>query len=88
MKLIHFSKRDVFHIIFYIVFVNTSLISAIKIDPDGGYKDIVIRIASDGSVPENDCPKILYNIKVSDLHVNYITFLIIFNECTSQESES
>ena len=72
MKLIHFSKREYFHIIFSIIFVNTSLISAIKIDPDGGYKDIVIRIASDGSVPENDCPKILYNIKVSD----FISFVI------------
>ena len=41
-----------------------SLITAIKIDPDGGYKDLVIQISSDGSVPENDCPKILYNIKV------------------------
>ena len=55
--------------------MNTSLISAIKIDPDGGYKDIVIRIASDGSVPENDCPKILYNIKVSDFLSFVITLL-------------
>ena len=44
-----------------------SLITAIKIDPDGGYKDLVIQISSDGSVPENDCPKILYNIKVRKL---------------------
>ena len=42
-----------------------SLGAAIKIDSDGGYKDLVIRIASDGSVPENECPKILYNLKVS-----------------------
>ena len=41
-----------------------SLGTTMKIDPDGGYKDLVIRIASDGSVPENDCPKILYNLKV------------------------
>ena len=56
----------------------TSLISAIKIDPDGGYKDIVIRIASDGSVPENDCPKILYNIKVSAVSIIFLCKLISF----------
>ena len=47
-----------------IILMMTSLITAIKIDPDGGYKDLVIRISSDGGVPETDCPKILYNIKV------------------------
>ena len=33
-------------------------------DVDGGYKDIVVRIAGDGSVPEEMCPKIISNIKV------------------------
>ena len=44
--------------------MSLSFITGMKIDPDGGYKDLVIRISSDGSVPENDCPKILYNLKV------------------------
>ena len=51
-------------LLFKIILMMMSLITAIKIDPDGGYKDLVIQISSDGSVPENDCPKILYNIKV------------------------
>ena len=42
-----------------------SLGTTMKIDPDGGYTDLVVRISSDGSVPENNCPKILYNLKVS-----------------------
>ena len=52
-----------------IILMLTSLITAIKIDPDGGYKDLVIRISSDGGVPENDCPKILYNIKVREIRL-------------------
>ena len=58
-------------LLFNIISMMTSLITAIKIDPDGGYKDLVIRIASDGSVPENDCPKILYNIKVRNIRMLY-----------------
>ena len=57
------SRRDVGPFILYITLM-INLIAAMKIDPDGGYKDLVIRISSDGSVPENDCPKILYNLKV------------------------
>ena len=56
-------------LLFNTISMMMSLITAIKIDPDGGYKDLVIRIASDGSVPENDCPKILYNIKVRSIHM-------------------
>ena len=36
--------------------------SQISIDPDGGYKGIVIQI--DKNVPEEQCPKILSNLKV------------------------
>ena len=37
-------------------------VRTIQLDKDGGYTDIVIRIAS--TVPEDSCPKILANIKV------------------------
>ena len=37
--------------------------SQIRIDPDGGYNGIVIKI--DRDVPEKHCPRILSNIKVS-----------------------
>ncbi len=37
-------------------------VRTIQLDKDGGYTDIVIRIAN--SVPEDSCPKILANIKV------------------------
>ena len=37
--------------------------SQIRIDPDGGYTGIVIKINKD--VPQDLCPKILSNIKVS-----------------------
>ena len=66
-KFIDPSCCDVGSLIRFII-LTTSLITAMKIDPDGGYKDLVIRIASDGSVPENDCPKILYNLKVRVLY--------------------
>ena len=36
--------------------------TAIQVDKDGGYTDIVVKISS--SVPEDSCPKILTNIKV------------------------
>ena len=36
--------------------------SQITIDPDGGYKGIIIKI--DKNVPEENCPKILSNLKV------------------------
>ena len=35
-----------------------------KMDVDGGYRDIVIKVAGDRSVPEEMCPKIISNIKV------------------------
>ena len=77
MKIIFLSHQDVNHIFIFALILMTSLISAIKIDPDGGYKDIVIRIAEDGSVPENDCPKILYNIKVSAVFYLLCTYFYI-----------
>jgi hypothetical protein len=40
-----------------------SIVRAIEIDKDGGYTDIVVRISN--SVPEDSCPKILANIKVT-----------------------
>ena len=76
MKLICPSHQDISQIILFLFLLTTSLITSIKIDPDGGYKDIVIRVASDGSVPENDCPKILYNIKVS---IYYIIINLFIN---------
>ena len=57
-------SRGVVGCLIIYVMLMMSLGATMKIDPDGGYKDLVIRIASDGSVPENDCPKILYNLKV------------------------
>ena len=36
--------------------------SQISIDPDGGYKGIVIQIQK--NVPEEKCPQILSNLKV------------------------
>ena len=68
-KVKHFYLRHHHHLSFVILYLtpilmSLSFITGMKIDPDGGYKDLVIRISSDGSVPENDCPKILYNLKV------------------------
>ena len=68
-KVKHFYLRHHHHLSFVIIYLtpilmSLSFITGMKIDPDGGYKDLVIRISSDGSVPENDCPKILYNLKV------------------------
>ena len=77
MKFIYPSHQAVSQIILLILLLSTRLIASIKIDPDGGYKDLVIRIASDGSVPENDCPKILYNIKVSIYFIIFIINLFI-----------
>ena len=39
--------------------------SKIEVDGDGGYSGIVIKIADDGSVPEDKCQEILDNIRVS-----------------------
>ena len=60
----HASTRLVLGI-FILYSTMMSLGTTMKIDPDGGYTDLVVRISSDGSVPENNCPKILYNLKVS-----------------------
>ena len=38
--------------------------SLLKLESDGGYSGLVIKIADDGSVPEDKCPQILDNIKV------------------------
>ena len=39
--------------------------SKIRIDPDGGYTGIVVKIRKD--LPENECPLILENIKVRQI---------------------
>ncbi len=41
-----------------------SATSRIKVDADGGYNGIVVRVADDGTVPEDKCPEIVANIKV------------------------
>ena len=59
------------YLFLFVVILNTishRLGAAMKIDSDGGYTDVVIRIASDGSVPEETCPVILKNLKVSLTH--------------------
>ena len=43
--------------------LSESLQTQIRIEPDGGYTGIVIKINKD--VPQDLCPKILSNIKVS-----------------------
>ena len=40
--------------------------TGIKISSDGGYTDIVIKIKDE--VPEDRCPQILQNLKVSSFH--------------------
>ena len=77
-KVKHFYLRH-HHLSFVIIYLtpilmSLSFITGMKMDPDGGYKDLVIRISSDGSVPENDCPKILYNLKVR--LISNIVFII------------
>ena len=48
--------------IFLLLLLRASIILAIKIESDGGYTDIVIKIRDE--VPEDKCPKILQNLKV------------------------
>ena len=48
----------------------TAFAASMKMDPDGGYRNIVIKVAGDNSVPEEMCPKIISNIKV----VNHMKF--------------
>ena len=52
-----------------------------KMDVDGGYRDIVIKVAGDRSVPEEMCPKIISNIKVrlQNRFSPYKSSLINFN---------
>ena len=38
--------------------------SQMKVGSDGGYNGVVVRIADDGSVPEDKCPEILANMQV------------------------
>ena len=39
--------------------------SQVKLDDDGGYTDLVVKIEDgDGAVPQDECPKILKNIRV------------------------
>ena len=45
------------------VILDLSASSQIHMDPDGGYTGIVIKINKD--VPEDLCPQILSNLKVS-----------------------
>ena len=46
------------------VAVAHSTSSKIEVDGDGGYSGIVIKIADDGSVPEDKCQEILDNVRV------------------------
>ena len=51
--------------------------SQIRIDPDGGYTGIVIKIDKD--VPEDLCPEILTNLKVRKLCLPFHCF---FRQCS------
>ena len=43
--------------------MNVPQVSGVKINPEGGYTDLVIKIQDE--VPEDHCPEILGNLKVS-----------------------
>lgn len=47
-----------------------NLADSISLDPDGGYKDIVIRINKD--VPEDQCPQIIAGLKVRLIFLEHI----------------
>ena len=38
--------------------------SKVEVDGEGGYSGVVVKIADDGSVPEDKCSEILDNIRV------------------------
>ena len=45
--------------------------SKMEVDGDGGYSGVVVKIADDGSVPEDKCSEILDNIRVSTNESTY-----------------
>ena len=45
-----------------LLFLAFSVVSGVKITPQGGYTDLVIKIQDE--VPEDHCPEILENLKV------------------------
>ena len=47
----------------YVIGTNVPHVSGVKITSEGGYTDLVIKIRDE--VPEDDCPEILGNLKVS-----------------------
>ena len=49
--------------------------SQISIDPDGGYKGIVIQIQK--NVPEEKCPQILSNLKVRQLLLSTLMMIMV-----------
>ena len=65
-----------FRIILLVTSLSTIVLcqkSQIRIDPDGGYTGIVIKIDKD--VPEDLCPEILTNLKVRKLCLLFHCFL-------------
>ena len=64
-----------FRIILLVTVLSTIVLcqkSQIRIDPDGGYTGIVIKIDKD--VPEDLCPEILTNLKVRKLCLHFHCF--------------
>ena len=65
-----------FRIILLVTSLSTIVLcqkSQIRIDPDGGYTGIVIKIDKD--VPEDLCPEILTNLKVRKFFFTFSLFL-------------
>ena len=48
---------------FYVIGTNVPHVSGVKVTSEGGYTDLVIKIRDE--VPEDHCPEILGNLKVS-----------------------
>ena len=62
------TTRTAVAILFLALSVSSAHSTSSKIavdEQDGGYSGIVIKIADDGSVPEDKCQEILDNIRVS-----------------------
>ena len=49
----------------FAVVTASSSSSKIRVVGDGGYEGLVIKISDDGNVPEDKCPEIIENIRVS-----------------------
>ena len=60
----------------FLAFLACRAAKAMRMDPDGGYRDIVIKVAGDKSVPEEMCPKIISNIKVSCYRSIVVTSIV------------